>query len=418
MSLESNPFQNALKQLRLACDAMGISEDIYNYLANPTRMVQVAVPVKMDDGHLKVFEGFRVLHNSARGPGKGGIRYAANVDMDEVKALAMWMTWKTACVGIPYGGAKGGVRVDPRQLSDGELERLTRRFTANIINVIGPETDIPAPDMNTGPREMGWMMDTYSMQKGHVVHGVCTGKPVEIGGSLGRTQATGHGVAFVAHEYCKRHGYKPEESTFVIQGFGNVGQYTALTAKEYGYKVIAVSDISGGYYNPDGLDVDEIFAYISDPAHRTLEGYEKAQKITNEELLTLECTVLLPCALENQITPENAPKLRCKAIVEGANGPTTPEADKILEERGIDVVPDILANAGGVTCSYFEWVQDRMALFWDLDRVNQELDKIMLRAFNDVDNLVKEKKISYRLAAYFVAVHRVAKAIEMRGIYP
>ncbi|RLI66141.1 MAG: glutamate dehydrogenase [Promethearchaeia archaeon] len=418
MSSETNPFQNALKQLRLACDAMGINEDIYTYLSNPTRMVQVAVPVKMDDGHLKVFEGFRVLHNSARGPGKGGIRYAANVDLDEVKALAMWMTWKTACVGIPYGGAKGGVRVDPRQLSDAELERLTRRFTANIINVIGPETDIPAPDMNTGPREMGWMMDTYSMQKGHVVHGVCTGKPVEIGGSLGRTQATGHGVAFIAHEYAKRHGFKPEESTMVIQGFGNVGQYTALTAKEYGYKVIAVSDISGGYYNPDGLDVDEIFAYISDPAHRTLEGYEKAQKITNEELLTLECTILAPCALENQITPENAPKLRCKAIVEGANGPTTPEADKILEERGIDVIPDILANAGGVTCSYFEWVQDRMALFWDLERVNEELDKIMLRAFDSVYQLVQDKKISYRMAAYFVAVERVAKAIEMRGIYP
>ncbi|MCF2141265.1 MAG: Glu/Leu/Phe/Val dehydrogenase [Candidatus Lokiarchaeota archaeon] len=418
MSTETNPFQNALKQLRLACDAMGINEDIYTYLSHPTRMVQVAVPVRMDNGHLKVFEGFRVLHNSARGPGKGGIRYAPNVDMDEVKALAMWMTWKCACVGIPYGGAKGGVRVDPRKLSQAELERLTRRFTANIINVIGPETDIPAPDMNTGSREMGWMMDTYSMQKGHVVHGVCTGKPVEIGGSLGRTQATGHGVAFIAHEYAKRHGMKPEESTIVIQGFGNVGQYTALTAKEYGYKVIAVSDISGGYYKPDGLDVDEIFAYISDPAHRTLEGYENAQRITNEELLELECTILAPCALENQITPENAGKLRCKVVVEGANGPTTPEADKILAERGIDVVPDILANAGGVTCSYFEWVQDRMALFWDLDRVNEELDKILLRAFEDVQKLVEERKVTYRMAAYFVAVHRVAKAIEMRGIYP
>ncbi|WP_457559366.1 Glu/Leu/Phe/Val family dehydrogenase [Candidatus Harpocratesius sp.] len=418
MSTETNPFQNALKQLRLACDAMGINEDIYTYLSHPTRMVQVAVPVKMDNGQLKVFEGFRVLHNSARGPGKGGIRYAPNVDMDEVKALAMWMTWKCACVGIPYGGAKGGVRVDPRKLSQAELERLTRRFTANIINVIGPETDIPAPDMNTGPREMGWIMDTYSMQKGHVVHGVCTGKPVEIGGSLGRIQATGHGVAFIAHEYAKRHGWKPEECTLVIQGFGNVGQYTALTAKQYGYKVIAVSDISGGYYNPDGLDIDEMFAYISDPAHRTLEGYTKAQKITNEELLTLECTILAPCALENQITESNADKIKCKVIVEGANGPTTPKADEILNKQGIDIVPDILANAGGVTCSYFEWVQDRMALFWDLDRVNEELDKIMLRAFDSVHELVKEKNVTYRIAAYFVAVHRVAKAIEMRGIYP
>ncbi|MHA1674426.1 MAG: Glu/Leu/Phe/Val family dehydrogenase, partial [Promethearchaeota archaeon] len=230
-SSESNPFENALKQLRLACDAMGIDKDIYTYLKHPTRTVQVAIPIKMDDGHLEVFEGFRVLHNAARGPGKGGIRYSENVDMDEVKALAMWMTWKCACVGIPYGGAKGGVRIDPRKLSVSELERLTRRFTANIINVIGPETDIPAPDMNTGPREMGWMMDTYSMMKGHVVHGVVTGKPVDIGGSLGRTQATGHGVAFIANEYAKRQGWNPEEKTMVIQGFGNVGQYTALTAK-------------------------------------------------------------------------------------------------------------------------------------------------------------------------------------------
>jgi len=415
---ESNPFENALKQLRLACDAMGINDDIYNYLKHPTRTVQVAIPIKMDDGHLEVFEGFRVLHNAARGPGKGGVRYALAVDMDEVKALAMWMTWKTACVGIPYGGAKGGVRVNPHKLSVAELERLTRRFTANIINVIGPETDIAAPDMNTGPREMGWMMDTYSMMKGHVVHGVVTGKPVDIGGSLGRTQATGHGVAFIAHEYAKRKGWNPTECTMVIQGFGNVGQYTALTAKDFGYKILAVSDISGGYYKPEGLDVDEIFAYISDPAHRTLEGYTNAQKITNDELLTLKCDILLPCALENQITDDNAEKLQCKVIVEGANGPTTPLADEILEKRGIDLVPDILANAGGVTCSYFEWVQDRMALFWDLDRVNEELDKIMLRAFDGVYEVAAEQKVSYRMAAYFVAVKRVAKAIEMRGIYP
>ncbi|UYP48147.1 Glutamate dehydrogenase [Candidatus Lokiarchaeum ossiferum] len=418
MTGETNPFKNALKQLRIACDAMGINEDIYNYLSHPQRIVQVSIPVKMDDGHLEIFEGFRVLHNSARGPGKGGIRYAAEVNMDEVKALATWMTWKCACVGIPYGGAKGGVTVDPRKLSVGELERLTRRFTANIINVIGPETDIPAPDMNTGGREMGWMMDTYSMQKGHVVHGVCTGKPVEIGGSLGRTQATGHGVAFCMHEYAKRHNMKPEECTVVVQGFGNVGQYTCLTAKDFGYKIIATSDISGAYYNPEGLDIDEMFAYISDPAHRTLEGYTKAQKISNSELLELECTFMNPCALENQVTEENAPRIKAKCLVEGANGPVTPKADEILESRGIDVVPDILANAGGVTCSYFEWVQDRMALFWDLDQVNKELDKIMLRAFDGVHELAQEKKCSYRLAAYFIAVQRVAKAIEMRGIYP
>ncbi|RLI60440.1 MAG: glutamate dehydrogenase [Promethearchaeia archaeon] len=418
MTGKSNPWENALKQLRKACTAMGIDEDIYKYLSYPQRIVQVSIPVKMDNGKLEMFDGFRVLHSSARGPGKGGIRYSTRVDLDEVKALAMWMTWKCSCVGIPYGGAKGGVCVSPKDLSVGELERLTRRFTANIINVIGPETDIPAPDMNTGGREMGWMMDTYSMQKGHVVHGVVTGKPIEIGGSLGRTQATGHGVAFIANEYAKKHGIKPEETTTVVQGFGNVGQYTCLTLKDFGYKIIATSDISGAYYNPDGLDIDDMFAYISDPSHRTLEGYTKAKKITNAELLELECDILLPCALENQINEENAPRIKAKVIVEGANGPTTPEADKILEERGIDVVPDILANAGGVTCSYFEWIQDRMAHFWDLDKVNEELDKIMLRAFENVHSLVIEKKIPYRLAAYFIAVERVAQAIKMRGIYP
>lgn len=415
---ESNPFENALKQLRLACDAMGVSEGVYQVLSHPKRILEVAIPVKMDNGSIKVFEGFRVLHNDARGPGKGGIRYDARVDKDEVKALATWMTWKCATVGIPYGGAKGGIRVNPLELSDGELERLTRRFTANIINVIGPEIDIPAPDMNTGGREMGWMMDTYSMQKGHVVHGVVTGKPIEIGGSAGRVQATGHGVAFIAHQYAMKKGWNPSEKTMVIQGFGNVGQYTATTAKEFGYKVIAVSDISGGYYDPNGLDVDRLFNYISDPAHRTLEGCGIGQRVNNSELLELECDILAPCALENQITHENAPRINCKVIVEGANGPVTPEADKILEERGIDVVPDILANAGGVTCSYFEWVQDRMALFWDLDRVNEELDRIMLQAFEGVHKLHEERNIAYRLAAYFIAVERVAKAIEMRGIYP
>jgi glutamate dehydrogenase (NAD(P)+) len=415
---ESNPFENALKQLRLACDAMGIDENYYEVLSHPKRIVEVAIPVRMDDGHIKVFEGFRVLHNDARGPGKGGMRYAPEVDKDEVKALATWMTWKCAVVGIPYGGAKGGIKVDSRKLSRGERERLTRRFTASIFNVIGPETDIPAPDMNTGGQEMGWMMDTYSMQVGHVVHGVVTGKPVEIGGSLGRVQATGHGVAFIAHEYAKKKGWNPEERTMVIQGFGNVGQYTALTARSYGYKVVAVSDISGGYYDPNGLDIDRLFEFISDPTHRTLEGCGMGRKVSNAELLELECDILAPCALENQITSANASKISCKMIVEGANGPVTPEADAILEEKGIDIVPDILANAGGVTCSYFEWVQDRMALFWDLPRVNEELEKILSRAFEGVFELKEEKNVSYRLAAYFIAISRVAKAIEMRGIYP
>lgn len=416
--MTGNPWENALKQLKNACDYLDLNKDLYEYLSHPQRIVIVNCPVKMDDGSLKVFEGFRILHSNARGPGKGGIRYAQNVDMDEVKALAMWMTWKCATVGIPLGGAKGGVTCNPHEMSQNELERLTRRFTQGIINVIGPEIDIPAPDMNTTPQMMAWIMDVYSMAKGATISGVVTGKPVEIGGSLGRTQATGHGVAYVADQYAKHHGMKPEECTAAVQGFGNVGQYTCLTLKNYGYKILATSDISGGYYNPEGLDIDEMLAYISDPAHRTLEGYTKAKKISNEELLELKCDFLCPCALENQITIENASKLKCKCVVEGANGPTTPEADEILNKKGIDVVPDVLANAGGVTVSYFEWIQDRQGLFWDLDQVNKQLETILKRAFDAIRDLKNEKKISYRLAAYLIAVQRVAKAVELRGIYP
>jgi glutamate dehydrogenase (NAD(P)+) len=416
--MTGNPWENALKQLKNACDYLDLDKNIYEYLSHPQRIVIVNCPVKMDDGSLKVFEGFRILHSNARGPGKGGIRYSMNVDMDEVKALSMWMTWKTATVGIPLGGAKGGVTCNPREMSENELEHLTRRFTQSIINVIGPEIDILAPDMNTTPKMMAWIMDTYSMAKGATITGVVTGKPVEIGGSLGRTQATGHGVAYIANQYAQKHGMKSEQCTAVVQGFGNVGQYACLTLKNYGYKIIATSDISGGYYNPDGLDIEEMFAYISDPANRTLEGYTKAKKITNEELLELECDFLCPCALENQITIENASKIQCKCVVEGANGPTTPEADEILEKMGIDVIPDILANAGGVTVSYFEWIQDKQGLFWDLDEVNRQLETILCRAFDAIRDLKKEKNISYRLAAYLIAVQRVAKAIELRGIYP
>jgi len=416
--MTGNPWENALKQLKNACDYLNLDKDLYEYLSHPQRIVIVNCPVKMDDGSLKVFEGFRILHSNARGPGKGGIRYSIHVDMDEVKALSMWMTWKCATVGIPLGGAKGGVKCNPREMSENELEKLTRRFTQGIINVIGPEIDIPAPDMNTTPKMMAWIMDTYSMSKGKTVSGVVTGKPVEIGGSLGRTQATGHGVAYILNQYAKKHDMNPEKCTVVVQGFGNVGQYACLTLKDYGYKIIATSDISGGYYNKDGLDIDEMFAYITDPAHRTLEGYTKAKKITNKELLELKCDFLSPCALENQITMENAAKLGCKCIVEGANGPTTPEADEILDKKGIDVVPDVLANAGGVTVSYFEWIQDRQGLFWDLDEVNKQLETILKRAFDAIRDLKNEKKISYRLAAYLIAVQRVAKAVELRGIYP
>jgi len=398
---------------------LNISEDIFNFLANPQQIVAVSVPVKMDDGKIEVFEGYRVLHSNARGPGKGGIRYSPDVDMDEVMALAMWMTWKCACVNLPLGGAKGGVTCDTQKMSKLELERLTRRFTSSIIEVIGPEKDIPAPDMNTSGETMAWIMDTYSMGVGKTVPGVVTGKPIEIGGSLGRTSATGVGVSFMVRELAKRKKLDLKKCTAVVQGFGNVGSWAAKTLYEWGIKIIAVSDISGGYYNPDGLDIEKMFKYAEE--HKILENYpdKKLKKIGNEELLQIECDFLIPAALENQITSDNAGKLKCKFIVEGANGPTTPEADEILFKKGIDVIPDILANAGGVTCSYFEWVQDLSALRWSLERVNEELEKIMLDAFDKVYEMKeKEKKISYRLAAYLIAVQRVAKAVQYRGFYP
>lgn len=414
-----SPFTNAVAQLRIACDYLNIEEDIFNFLSSPQQIVSVSIPVRMDNGKVEVFDGFRVLHSNARGPGKGGIRYSVNVDMDEVKALSMWMSWKTACVGIPLGGSKGGITCNPREMSMGEKERMTRRFAASLIEVIGPETDIPAPDMNTGPQEMAWIMDTYSMGVGKTVPGVVTGKPIEIGGSLGRTSATGVGVSFMVRELAKRKKIDLKKTSIVVQGFGNVGSWVAKTLSEWGAKIIAVSDISGGYYCEDGLDIQKMFDYSL--ANRGLEGYpdKKIKKISNDELLQLKCDFLLPCALENQITSNNANKLKCKYIVEGANGPTTPEADEILFKKGIDVIPDILANAGGVTCSYFEWVQDLSALRWSLERVNEELEKIMLDAFDQVHEMKeKEKKISYRLAAYLIAVKRVATAVKYRGFYP
>jgi len=414
-----SPFTNAVEQLRIACDYLNIEEDIFNFLSSPQQIVSVSLPVRMDNGRVEVFEGYRILHSNARGPGKGGIRYALGVDMDEVMALAMWMTWKCACVGIPLGGAKGGVTCNPRKMSIGERERLTRRFAASILEVIGPEIDIPAPDMNTGAQEMAWIMDTYSMGVGKTVPGVVTGKPIEIGGSLGRTSATGVGVSFMVRELAKRKKVDLKKTDIVVQGFGNVGSFAAKTLSEWGAKIIAVSDISGGYFNPDGLDVQKMFDYAAE--HRILDGYpdKKVKKITNNELLQLKCDFLLPCALENQITSENAAKLQCKYMVEGANGPTTPEADEILFKKGVDVIPDILANAGGVTCSYFEWVQDLSALRWSLERVNEELEKIMLNAFDQVHEMKeKEKKISYRLAAYLIAVKRVAAAVKYRGFFP
>jgi glutamate dehydrogenase (NAD(P)+) len=411
-----SPFENAVAQLKQACDYMGINQDIFKFLSQPMRIVQVNCPVIMDDGRVEVFEGFRVLHNNVRGPGKGGIRYAPTVDMDEVMALAMWMSWKCAVVNLPYGGAKGGICVDPSKLSPKELERLTRRFTSAIIDVIGPELDIPAPDMNTNAQTMAYIFDTYSMGVGHTTMGVVTGKPVEIGGSLGRTQATGRGLSYILREFCKREKLDLKSQKIVIQGFGNVGSWAARTLAEWGAKIIAVSDVSTAVYDENGLDIPALIKYLEN--HKTLLEYPNLKHISNDELLKLSCDFLCPCALENQITHNNAGDLRCKYIVEGANGPTTPEADKILESRGIVVIPDILANAGGVTCSYFEWVQDLQSFFWNLDQVNQELERVLIEAFDNVYRMKHEKQISYRMAAYFIAVERIAKAVEFRGFYP
>lgn len=415
-----SPLQNAIEQLRQACDYLKIDSNIFKFLSSPQQIVVVNCPVVMDNGSIQMFEGFRVLHSNIRGPGKGGIRYSLSVDINEVQALAMWMTWKCAVVNLPLGGAKGGVHCEPRKMSQKELERLTRRFTSAIIDVIGPEVDIPAPDMNTNAQTMAWIMDTYSMGIGKTTPAVVTGKPVEIGGSLGRPSATGVGAAYILREFAKRQILPLEEQTVVIQGFGNVGSWAAKTLSGWGVKILGVSDISGGYFNENGLNVDELFEYIRKPENRTLEQYAgNVKRITNAELLELECDFLLPCAMENQITAKNAASLRCKFIVEGANGPTTPEADIILYDKGIDVLPDILANAGGVIVSYFEWVQDLSQLRWSLERVNSELEKIILDAFDKVYKLKEEEgNISYRLAAYLIAVQRVAKALEYRGIYP
>lgn len=387
-------------------------------LRYPERELTVAVPVEMDDGSLKVFTGYRIQHSSSRGPCKGGIRYHHEVNLDEVKALAAWMTWKCAVVNIPYGGAKGGIQVDPSQLSEKELSRLTRRYTAAILPILGPERDIPAPDVNTDARIMGWIMDTYSMFKGYSVPGVVTGKPIAIGGSLGRREATGRGVSIIADEIAFRKGIDMQKAKIAIQGFGNVGGTAARLFYDKGYSVVAVSDVSGGLYNQNGLDIREITDYVS--ANKTLKGFtgKGISVITNEELLGLDVDILVPAAMENQITKDTAKSIKAKIIVEGANGPTTTEADAILDEKGVVVVPDILANAGGVVVSYFEWVQNLQAIFWEEHEIYSMLKKIMLRAFDEVYDMAREKNSSLRLGAYILALARVVRAKKIRGIFP
>ncbi|HOK40076.1 MAG TPA: Glu/Leu/Phe/Val dehydrogenase [bacterium] len=411
-----NPWYSAIKQLENVADIINLSESELEYLKYPRRELTVSIPVKMDNGKLKVFIGYRVQHNDIRGPYKGGIRYHPEVTIDEVRALAMWMTWKCAVVNIPYGGAKGGVVCEPEKLSIGELERITRRFTNEISIIIGPSKDVPAPDVNTNETIMGWIMDTYSMNHGFAIPGVVTGKPISLGGSLGRREATGRGVMFTTLNILKKLNQEISNTKIVIQGFGNIGSVAAKLLYEKGAKIIAVSDVKGGIYNPNGLNIDKVLNHIKE--NKFVKNCPEADNITNKELLELKCDVLIPAALENQITEQNADNIKAKIVVEGANGPTTPPADKILEDKNIIVIPDILANAGGVTVSYFEWVQGNQEYYWTEDEVNSKLEQIMNSSFNYIQ-LIKDKyKVSYRLAAYIVAVSRVAEAMKCRGIYP
>jgi glutamate dehydrogenase (NAD(P)+) len=414
--LRENPFELAQEQLRKVAAAFQIDQNLVRVLEQCKKAVAVSVPVSMDDGSIEVFQGYRVTHNIARGPSKGGIRYHPDVTLDEVKALAMWMTWKCALMGIPFGGAKGGVVCDPKKLSEEELQRMTRRFTSEIVNEIGPEKDIPAPDVGTTPMVMAWIFDTYSMNKGHSVLGVVTGKPLNLGGSLGRLEATARGAHYCIREAVKKQGRSLDGMRVAVQGFGNVGSYLAKFVAEDGAKVVALSDSRGGVYNPNGIDVALALAHKQETGQ--LQGVKDAEHITNEELLLLDCDVLAPCALEQVITSENADKIKARVICEGANGPTTPSADEILEDRGVLVLPDILANAGGVVVSYFEWVQGLQEYFWKEDEVNARLNDITSRAFHETWTTYEAKSVTMRIAAYGLAVQRVSEATMTRGLYP
>jgi glutamate dehydrogenase (NAD(P)+) len=412
---EENPFEAMMSRFDRAADLLDLEPGLYKVLRKPEKQIIVACPTMMDNGEIEVFTGIRVLYNTSRGPAKGGIRFDMNVTLDEVTALAAWMTWKCAVVNVPFGGAKGGVICDPLRMSAGELERLTRRYTSGIINTLGPDSDVPAPDVNTNERVMAWIMDTYSMHKQHTVTAVVTGKPVEMGGSLGRREATGRGCMFVTKEALAHLGMTVKGTTVAVQGFGNVGSITAQLLSREGCRIVAVSDRTGGIHNPAGLDVEDVINWVKH--HKTLEGYAKAEAITNDELLLLDVDVLVPAALENVITSKNAAKVRAKIICEGANGPTSAAADAILEEKGVFVIPDILANAGGVTVSYFEWVQDRGGYFWSEDTVNDRLRDIMTKGFRDVLELSKQHKVNMRTASYMLSISRVATVHRLRGIY-
>jgi len=412
---EENPFEAMMSRFDIAAKLLKLDAGLYKVLRNPQMQIIVSLPIQMDSGETEVFTGYRVLYNTSRGPGKGGIRFDLGVTIDEVRALAAWMTWKCAVVNIPFGGSKGGVICDPLNMSIGELERLTRRYTSSIIEILGPDSDVPAPDVNTNERVMAWIMDTYSMHKRHTVTSVVTGKPLIMGGSAGRREATGRGCMWVTREALKHLGMPLKGAKIVVQGFGNVGSIAAELLQENGATVVAVSDVSGGLYNAKGLDVKDVIAWRD--AHRYVTGYPKAEAVEGDAFLTLPCDVLLPAALENVITSRNAPDIKAKVVIEGANGPTAAGADEILDKKGVFVVPDILANAGGVTVSYFEWVQDRDGYFWTEETVNQRLEEIMVRSFHHVLDVSKKYGVNMRIGAYTLAIDRVAAVHKMRGMY-
>jgi glutamate dehydrogenase (NAD(P)+) len=413
--VETNPFESMVSRFDIAAAKLKLDEGLYQVLITPDREITVALPVQMDDGKLKVFKGYRVQHNLARGPAKGGIRYAPDVSLDEVRALAAWMTWKCAVVNIPFGGAKGGIVCDPAKLSMAELEKITRRYTASLIDILGPERDVPAPDINTDERVMAWIMDTYSMHVRHTVTAVVTGKPIDLGGSVGRREATGRGCKIVCDRAISRFGMKREKTRVIIQGFGNVGSMAARILYEAGYLIIGVSDINGGIYNPLGLNITRLVTHAE--GAKTVVGFPDAETISGAELLEQPCEILLPAATENQITSQNADRIRAKIICEGANGPTTAQADEILYDKRIFIIPDILANAGGVTVSYFEWVQDRQGYFWNLRTVNERLEEIMVNSFDTVAAYADRHSVNMRIAAYMLAIDRVAYTTRERGIY-
>jgi len=412
---EPNPNESMMIRFDKACQLYGLDPGLYNYLKQPVKIIIVSIPVTMDNGNLEVFEGYRVIHDNILGPSKGGIRYAPDVDLDEVKALASWMTWKCAIANLPFGGAKGGVKCDPKKLSQRELELITRRYTVNMLEIFGPDSDVPAPDMNTDEQIMAWIMDTYSMHKKETVTGVVTGKPIVIGGSRGRREATGRGVMIATMAAMKTLEMDTTSCTAVIQGFGNVGSVSADLLNEKGIKIIAISDVSGGYHDPKGIDVKKAIEYVA--THKTLEGGNFGTPVTNEELLEIECDILVPAAKEDQITAHNADRIKARLIVEGANGPISADADEIIAAKGTRVIPDILANSGGVIVSYFEWVQDRIGYFWDEDDVNARLNRMMTEAFDAVYNTAIKYDTTFRLGAYIYAIDKVSKVLKLRGIY-